>query len=54
MVAQVLSTLSSFARPAARDNFGKDHSFNYVLAFAALGMFVTLMALALEIDVASF
>ena len=41
------------ARPV-EDDFGKDHSLNYVLAFATLGMFVTLMALALDLDVASF
>ncbi|MBV8849953.1 MAG: hypothetical protein JOZ16_10270 [Methylobacteriaceae bacterium] len=32
------------------ENFGKDHSLNYVLAFAALGMFFSVMALALGIE----
>jgi hypothetical protein len=47
MVAQALSTLSSFARPAVRDDLGKDHSLNYVLAFAALGIFFSIMSVVL-------
>jgi hypothetical protein len=30
------------------------HSLNYVIAFAALGVFVSIMALALNLDVAAF
>jgi hypothetical protein len=36
-----------FRLARSRSGFGKDHSLNYVVAFAALGMFVSLMALAL-------
>ena len=32
------------------DNFGKDRSLNLVLAFAALGLFVSIMAAALGLD----
>jgi hypothetical protein len=47
-----MTSLASYTRTssASRDreaDFGKDHSLNYVVAFAALGMFVSLMALAL-------
>jgi hypothetical protein len=47
-----MTSLSSYIQVARRSrehqgDFGKDHSLNYVLAFAALGMFVSLMALAL-------
>jgi hypothetical protein len=38
------ATPRSFRREG---NFGKDHSLNYVLAFAALGIFVSLIGLAL-------
>jgi hypothetical protein len=31
-------------------NFGKDHSLNYVLAFAALGIFFSIMAIGLGVD----
>jgi RsiW-degrading membrane proteinase PrsW (M82 family) len=47
-----MTSLASYTRTSARSfgreaNFGKDHSLNYVVAFAALGMFVSLIALAL-------
>ena len=47
-----MTLLASYTRTTPRSldresNFGKDHSLNYVLAFAALGIFVSLMALAL-------
>jgi uncharacterized membrane protein len=47
-----MTLLASYARTTFRsldrqNDFGKDHSLNYVLAFAALGIFVSLMALAL-------
>ena len=34
------------SRSAGKDNYGTDHSLNHVLAFAALGIFVFLIALA--------
>jgi hypothetical protein len=50
-----MTLLASYRRTALRSvdsegNFGKDHSLNYALAFAALGMFVALMTLALSGD----
>ena len=55
MVSQVLSYYSNFqSRRAAETDVGKDRSLSYVLGFAALGMFVTIVALALDLDVASF
>jgi hypothetical protein len=48
-----MTLLASYRRTAFRSldreaNFGKDHSINYVLAFAALGIFVSLMTFALS------
>jgi hypothetical protein len=53
-----MTLLASYTRTTSRsldreENFGKDHSLNYLLAFAALGVFVSLMAIALIGD-ASF
>jgi hypothetical protein len=50
-----MTLLASYRRTAFRAvdrerNFGKDHSLNYALAFAALGIFVSLMTLALSGD----
>jgi len=47
-----MTLLATYTRATARsldreENFGKDHSLNYIVAFAALGIFVSLMALAL-------
>jgi hypothetical protein len=47
-----MTSLASYTRMTSRSrrreaDFGKDHSLNYLVAFAALGMFVSLMALAL-------
>ena len=47
-----MTSLTSYTQLGRRSrehegNFGKDHSLNYIVAFAALGMFVSLMALAL-------
>jgi uncharacterized membrane protein len=54
MVSQVLSYYSNFqSRRAADSEVGKDRSLSYVLGFAALGMFVTIMGLALKMDLAS-
>jgi hypothetical protein len=46
-----MTLLASYTRTTSRlfgreDNYGRDHSLNYVLAFAALGIFVFLIALA--------
>jgi hypothetical protein len=50
-----MTLLASYRRTAFRSvdreaNFGKEHSINYVLAFVALGIFVSLMTLALSGD----
>lgn len=50
-----MTSLSSYTQAVRRsrereENFGKDHSINYLIAFAALGMFVSLMAVALGLD----
>jgi hypothetical protein len=50
-----MTLLASYRRTPFRSvdreaDFGKDHSINYALAFAALGIFVSLMALALSGD----
>ena len=50
-----MTSLASYIRTASpsldrEGNFGKDHSLNYLLAFAALGLFVSLMAMALSVD----
>ena len=50
-----MTSLASYAQAVWRsrgreENFGKDHSINYIIAFAALGMFVSLMAVALGLD----
>jgi hypothetical protein len=47
-----MTLLASYTRTAfpsrqREADFGKDHSLNYLLAFAALGIFVSLVALAL-------
>jgi hypothetical protein len=47
-----MTSLTSYIQVGRRSrehegNFGKDHSLNYLLAFAALGIFASLMALAL-------
>jgi hypothetical protein len=46
-----MTSLASYTRTRrsreSEENFGKDHSLNYLLAFAALGMCVSLLALAL-------
>lgn len=50
-----MTLLASYTRTgshsrAREQNFGKDHSLNYVLAFAALGLFFSVVAVALGID----
>jgi hypothetical protein len=50
-----MTLLASYTRTASpsrdrEENFGKDHSLNYILAFAALGIFFSVIALALGID----
>jgi hypothetical protein len=47
-----MTSLASYTRRSFRSrrreaDFGNDHSLNYLLAFAALGIFVSLMAIAL-------
>ena len=47
-----MTSLTSFIQVGRRsrereDNYGKDHSLNYLLAFAVLGIFVSLLAFAL-------
>jgi hypothetical protein len=47
-----MTLLASYTRTTSRllgreETYGKDPSLNYVLAFAALGIFVSLVALAL-------
>jgi hypothetical protein len=49
MVAQALSHFAAArrARPETDGNFGKDHSLNYVVAVAAIGLFFSIMSVAL-------
>ena len=49
MATQVLSyfTAARRARANTDENIGKDHSVNYVLAFAAVGLFFSIMSIAL-------
>jgi hypothetical protein len=48
-------TFVSFTRTASlsrerEENYGKHRSLNYLLAFASLGLFVSMMAVALGLD----
>jgi hypothetical protein len=50
-----MTSLASYTQAVRRsrerdENFGKDHSVSYLIAFAALGMFVSLMVVALGVD----
>jgi hypothetical protein len=50
-----MTLLASYTRTASpsrarEQNFGQDHSLNYLLAFAALGLFFSVMAVALGVD----
>lgn len=50
-----MTSLASYTPTASASvqregSFGKDQSFNYLLAFTALGVFVSLMAVALGFD----
>jgi hypothetical protein len=50
-----MTLLASYTRTASpsrarEQNFGKDQSLNYVLAFTALGLFFSVMAVALGVD----
>ena len=48
------SVLPAPTTEAVKVPSGKDRSFNYILAFATLGMLVTLVGLVFDMDVASF
>lgn len=53
-IMSLTSVLPAPTTEAVKVPSGKDRSFNYILAFATLGMLVTLVGLVFDMDVASF
>lgn len=54
-----MTSLASYIRTSSRSrdrdqNFGKDDSLNYLLAFTAFGIFVSVLAVALGLDAAAW
>jgi hypothetical protein len=50
-----MTLLASFNRTGSlsrerEENYGRDHSLKYLLAFGSLGLFVSMMAVALGLD----